>query len=73
MTQVGVPGFAGIAERLAQLRGPGGQQGHCLGDVPPGGSGADAEPGCQFRECVAFAQVSQDEQGLPTGVELAPA
>jgi len=37
---------------------------HC-----PGGGGADAEPGGRL----AFAQVGQHEQGLPTGVELAPA
>ena len=70
--QVGVPGLPGVPQRLAQLRGPGGQQRHGLGDIPPGGGGADAEPGGQLGERIALAQVRQDEQGLLPGAELAP-
>jgi hypothetical protein len=36
------------------------------------GGGADAEPGRQLGERVSFAQVGQDQQSLPAGVELAP-
>ena len=60
-------------QRPAQLRGAGGQQGYRLGDVAPGGGGADAEPGGQLGERVPIAQVGQDQQGLPDGVKLAPA
>jgi hypothetical protein len=67
------PAFLGRAQRRAQLRGLGGQQPHGLGDVPPSRSGADAEPGRQYGERLALAQVSQDQQGLPTGIQLPPA
>ena len=62
---VGVPGLLRSAQCFAQLRGAGGQQGHGLGDIAPGGGGADAEPGGQLGECLAFAQVGQHQQGLP--------
>jgi hypothetical protein len=42
-------------------------------DVAPGGGGADAEPGGQFGDGLALAQVGQHQQGLPSRVELAPA
>ena len=70
--QVGVPGLPGPFQRPAQLRGPGGQQGDGLGDIAPGRGGADAEPGGQFGERLALAQVSQYQQGLPPRAELAP-
>ena len=70
---VGMPGVLGGGQCPAQLRGAGGQQGDGLGDVAPGGGGADAEPGGQLGERLAFAQVGQHQQGLPAGVELAPA
>ena len=68
-----MPGLAGVAERLAQLGGAGGQQHHGLIYTAPGGGGADAEPGGQLGERLAFAQIGQDQQGLPASVELAPA
>jgi hypothetical protein len=67
-----VPGFFRRCQRLAELRGAGGQQGHGLGDVPPGGRGADADPGGQFAESLAFAQIGQHQESLSGGVELAP-
>jgi hypothetical protein len=68
-----VPGLLRRRQRAAQLRGAGGQQGYGLARVPPGRGGAHREPGGQVRECLAFAQVNQDQQGLPAGVQLAPA
>ena len=72
MTRYARPAFAGRPWRLAQLRRPAGQQRCGLGDVPPGGGGADAESGRQLGERLAFAQVGQYQQGLLPGVELAP-
>jgi Transposase DDE domain len=69
---VGVPGLLRVADRGAQLRGAGGQQGDGLGHVPPGGRGADAEPRGELGECLAFAQVGQDQQRLLAGVQLPP-
>ena len=54
--------------------GPGGQQRCGLGDVSPGGGGADAEPpDGQLGKRVVLAQVGRHQQGLPGPVELAPA
>lgn len=50
--QVGTARRAGLAQRPAQLRGPGRQQGHRLGDIPLGRGGADAEPGRQASKLV---------------------
>jgi len=56
--QVGVPGLAGVPQRLAQLRGPGRQQRHRLGDVPTGCGGADAEPDGRYGANLALRQFS---------------
>ena len=69
---VGVACLLRAGQRLAELRGAGGQQGGGFCDVPPGGGGADAEPGGQLGEGVAPAQVGQHQQGLPSRAELAP-
>jgi hypothetical protein len=43
-----------------------------LGDAALGRGGGGAEPGGQVGEGLTFAQVGQDQQGLPSEVELAP-
>jgi hypothetical protein len=40
--------------------------------VPPGGRGADTEPGRQLGERLAFTQVGEDQEGLLARVQLAP-
>jgi hypothetical protein len=67
-----MPGPPGCAQRRAQLRAAGSEQGHGLGHIPPGSCGAHAEPGGQRGEGLAVAQVDQDQQGLLPGVQLAP-
>jgi hypothetical protein len=57
---VGVPGLLRVPDRLAQLRGTGGQQSDGLAHISPGGGGADLEPGRQLGERLAFAQVRQE-------------
>ncbi len=49
-----------------------GQQRHRLVYIPPGGRGADTEPGREIGECLALAQAGQHEQGLLAGVQPAP-
>ena len=63
-------GLLGLGQGLPQLWGPGGQQGHGLGDVSPGRGGADPEPGRQLGERLALAQVGQDQERLLPGVQL---
>ena len=59
--------------RLVQVVGGRGEQGDRLADIAPGGGNPDLESGGQAGEGVAVAQVGQGEQGLPAGVESAPA
>ena len=70
---VGVPGLLRVADRRAQFRGAGREQGHGLLHVPPGRRGADPEPGREPGERLAFAQVGQDQERLLAGIELPPA
>jgi hypothetical protein len=67
---IGVPSLLGPGQRLAQLGRAGCQQAHGLGDISPGGSGADAEPGGQLGERLPFAQVGQYQQSLPRRGQL---
>jgi predicted enzyme related to lactoylglutathione lyase len=59
--------------RLVQVVGGRGEQGDRLADIAPRGGNPDLESGGQAGEGVAVAQVGQGEQGLPAGVESAPA
>lgn len=65
-----VPGR--LAQRLAQLRRPGREQADGLVHISPGGGGADAEPGGQFGERLALAQVDKHQQRLLARVQLPP-
>jgi len=69
---VGVPGLLGVPDRLAELGRPGGQQRDGLVHVPPGRGGPDPEPRRDLGERLALAQVDQDQQGLPAGVQRPP-
>jgi hypothetical protein len=68
-----MPGPRRVRQPTAQPRAAGGQQAHGLGDISPGGSGADAEPGRQPGERLALAQAGQHQQRLPPAGQLAPA
>jgi AAA domain len=70
---IGVPGLLRVPDRLAQLRRPGSEQFHGLIHIAPGRGGADREPGCEVGECLALAQVGQDQKCLLPGVQLPPA
>ena len=61
-----------VPDCLAEPRRPGREQPDDLADIPPGRGPADPEAGRQVLECLAFAQVSQHEQGLLAGVQLPP-
>jgi hypothetical protein len=62
-----VPGFLRVADRLAELRGAGREQGDGLLDVPSGRGRADPEPGRQVGERLAFAEVSEHHERLLAG------
>jgi hypothetical protein len=68
----GMPGLPGRPQRITQPGGPGSQQRDGLLHIPPGSRGADREPGRKLRERLAFAQVSEHEQGLLAGVQPPP-
>ncbi|GGL88621.1 hypothetical protein GCM10012279_02810 [Micromonospora yangpuensis] len=55
-----------------EVVGEGGEQVDRLADVPPGGGGADGEAGGEAEVGVAVAQVRQDQQRLPSGVQTSP-
>ncbi len=65
-------GNRGVPDRPAELRRPGRQQLHRLVHVPPGRGHTDPEPGRELGERLALAQVGQDQQSLPPGVQLPP-
>jgi len=56
-----------VPHRLAQLRGPGREQGDRLPGVPPGRGRADPEPRRELSERLAFPQLSQDQERLLPG------
>lgn len=66
-------GPLGVAQRVPDARGVGGEQGDGFAGAPPRGRGRDAETGCKIAQGFAFAQVGEGEQGLGAGVEGPPA
>ena len=67
-----MPGLLRVADRLAEFRRPGREQRDGLLDVALGGGGPDLESGRELGECLAFAQVGEDKQGVLARVQLPP-
>jgi hypothetical protein len=69
---VGMPGLRGVPDRRAQLGCPRRQQRDGFLHIPPGGRGANGEPGRKLRERLAVAQASKHEQSLLAAVQPPP-
>jgi hypothetical protein len=69
---VGMTCSFSVPDRLPVLRRPVGGRLDDLVDVPPCRRPADADPGGQLVERLAFAQVDQHEEGFLARVGLSP-
>jgi hypothetical protein len=69
---IGVTCPFGVPDRLAEFRRPGGEEVGDLVNVAPRCGPANAEPGRELVERVAFAQVGQDKHRLLTRAQLPP-
>jgi hypothetical protein len=69
---VGVTCPFGVPDGLLEFRCPGREQLGDFVDVAPRRGPADPEPGGQFVERFAFAQVGEHEQGFLARVEFPP-
>ena len=62
-----------LLQRPVQARGAGGEQVDHLDHPAPQGRGGDVVTAGQVGQALVMAQESQDQQGLPSRVQLAPA